>query len=225
MMVIESLLTLGLGALMTIDAFLLQRIIIVVQQQDWAQFQTLLLIVILFVCIQAGVYFCRQYYTEHVANTSLRSLRESMVGRIAARPLAQASRNTSELLFSTLTSQLDQIKTNLIDVVLYGIMLLSQASFALIAILTLNPTLALVALALCVPMMLVPLLFRPRIEEARATVVNATNVLNSVIGDSLRGMVDWRVAGREHQIRSWLRSPSTISSVMCSSSASGWQEA
>lgn len=196
-----AVLTTVLGALISADAFVLQWLIDAVQRQDWRRFGINAALTVGVIIIQALVYWRRQTHTERLAYLMLGRLRERLFAATAAMPVPRLARADSDRLFSQLTTQLDQVKANLIDVLLYGAALVAQTLFAVAGILVINPVLGACALVLCIPMALVPVLSKRHIETARGRLVDAQNDLNGELGDLLRGAVDWRLMHRETQVR------------------------
>ena len=196
-----AVLTITLGALISADAFVLQWLIDAVQRQDWRRFGWNAALTVGVIVVQALVYWRRQTHTERLAYLMLGRLRERLFAATASMPIPRLARSDSDRLFSQLTTQLDQVKANLIDVLLYGAALVAQTLFAVVGILVINPVLGTCALVLCTPMALVPVLSKRHIETARGRLIDAQNDLNGELGDLLRGAVDWRLMHREPQVR------------------------
>lgn len=197
-------LTVVLGALISADAFVLQWLIDAVQRQDWDRFGWCVALAATVIALQALVYWWRQTYTERMAYLMLDRLRERLFARLTRVPLNRLGSLSADRLFSQFTAQLEQVKAGLIDVLLYGAALVVQTVFAVTAIMVINPVLGACALVLCVPMALVPVLSKRRVESAREGLVGAQNDLNGELGDLLHGMADWRLMDRAPQTRARL---------------------
>lgn len=195
-----AILTIVLAAFMTGDALLLQELIASVEASDWSRFAIMSVVILAYIPVQAGFYFWRQSFAEHVANLLLNDMRADMFHRVCRIPMAQYTRTGSDKYLSNLTVQLDGVKANLIDVAIWGGYLVCQLVFAVITILAINPVLGLCALVLCIPPALVPILMKRPVERARHRLVDATDEMNQTTGDLLRGMADWRLAGRSREI-------------------------
>ena len=202
-LILFSILSVLLGALISADAFVLQWLISVVQARQWHNFVVCVTVVCLVVLVQTAVYGGRQVYTERLSYLIMNHLREDIFGKLIRIPIFQIKQLSTDKLFSQLTTQLEQIKANLIDVVLYGFVLVFQVIFASVSVLVINPILGMCALLLCIPMALVPILTKQKVEAARSSMIDAQNSLNGDLGDLLHGIVDWRLMHRESKIQAW----------------------
>lgn len=196
-------LSIVLGALISADAFVLQWLIDAVQNGEWARFRLCAVLAVVILVVQSVVYWGRQTYSERMSYLMLGRLRQRMFDGISAMPLTRMKDLSADRLFSQMTSQLEQVKADLIDVLLYGTVLASQVAFAVVSILAINPVLGAFALLLCLPMALVPVASKRRVRDARNALVDAQNELNDGMGDLLRGMPDWRLMRRERLVRAY----------------------
>ncbi|MFT8705184.1 MAG: ABC transporter ATP-binding protein [Bifidobacterium sp.] len=188
-----------LAAFVVGDSFVVKAIIASVEASDWSRFRLIAMFAVVYAIAHGGVYLWQQLFTEHFANAVVAQLRERLFHRVAAMPLKDAVDTSPDLYFSTLTAQIDSVKRDLIDVVLWGAYLLFQLVFSVVAVLAINPTLGVVALLLCVPMSLVPVVSKRFVVKARTRVAAGVDALNTVTGDLLHGVSDWRLAGRSVQ--------------------------
>lgn len=214
-------LTVVLGMLISADAFVLQALIRAVEDGGRRRFAVCAAAAVAVVAVEALVYWRRQSCTERLARRLLAELRSRVFLRLDDVPLSGLAGIDADRLLSQMTAQLGQIKADLIDVGLYGLILASQVAFAIAAIMAISPLLGMCALVLCVPMALVPIAARSRVERARGGLVEAENDLNARLGDLLRGLADWRLFGRGRQVvqrfarcnESWLQRAETDAAV------------
>lgn len=101
---------------------------------------------------------------------------------------------------SNLTVQVDLIKLNVIDVALWGSYLLCQLVCATVTILFINLVLGLIAIILCLPLSISPILSKKAVERARNLLVHSTNDLNESSSDLLHGLVDRTTQGAERSV-------------------------
>lgn len=185
---------------MTGDAILLQTLIEAVQTSRWSRFWVLASAIALYLPVQAIVYFARQARAEEYANLLTRQVREDLFDRLGAIRLSHFTREGADKYLSNLTVQVDSIKLNVIDVALWGSYLLCQLVCATATILFINPVLGLIAIILCLPLSVSPILSKKAVERARNLLVHSTNNLNESSSDLLHGLVDWRIHGAERSV-------------------------
>lgn len=115
--------------------------------------------------MQAIVYFARQARAEEYANLLTRQVREDLFDRLGAIRLSHFTREGADKYLSNLTVQVDSIKLNVIDVALWGSYLLCQLVCATATILFINPVLGLIAIILCLPLSVSPILSKKAVER------------------------------------------------------------
>lgn len=182
------------------DSFVIQAIISSVEASDWRRFGILSTFAVMYAIMHGLLYLWQNIYSERLSNAVTAQMRDTLFRRIERMPLQAAADTPADLYFSTLTTQLDSVKRDLVDVLLWGTYLMMQLLFSVIAVLAINPTLGGVALLLCIPMSLVPVISKRFVIRARNAMTGSADELNTVTGDLLHGIVDWRLTGKERNV-------------------------
>lgn len=108
-----------LAAAVVGDSFVIQAIISSVEASDWRRFGIISTFAVLYAIMHGLLYLWQNIYAERLSNAVTAQMRDTLFGRIERMPLQDAADTSADLYFSTLTTQLDSIKRDLVDVVLW----------------------------------------------------------------------------------------------------------
>lgn len=145
-------------------------------------------------------HYVRQYSAAMLSTVLVNRLRLHLMRSVSAAPLNKVLEKTPEYYFSQATSQLEQAKSSYYDTILWGVYLLTQLIVAILVGFTINPTMAVVTILLCIPLSLIPIVSRKIIARATGKLVEATNQLNESTGDLLHGTRDWKTYREQKSI-------------------------
>lgn len=175
------------------DSFIIQMLMDAVQRSQWNRFGWLCALSVVWIVLHVFAFFYRSTDADKLANAMIADLRNDLIDRLDGSVLVKASDN-ADLLYSQFASQLEVVKRDYLDTLLWALYLLCQLALSVVAVVWLNPVLAAVALVLCIPMAFVPVLAKRVVERARRRLSSSVDELNDATGDVLHGLVDWRLA-------------------------------
>ena len=188
-------LTLVLAVSSVLESVLIKYLSDAVITDDRKLFLLMFLAVPVYLIVDTFFHYACQYRAALAGVQIQNNLRAELFRRIGLSPVARLTGRSSEYYFSQFTSQLENIKTNYIDVIFWGGYLATQLILAIVAAFILNPFMACAVLALSLPVGLMPMLTRKRIGAVTKVYASRTDALNEVSGDALRSALGWKILG------------------------------
>lgn len=188
-------LTFVLAVSSVLESVLIKYLSDAVITDDRKLFLLMFLAVPVYLIVDTFFRYARQYRAALAGVQIQNNLRAELFRRIGLSPVARLTGRSSEYYFSQFTSQLENIKTNYVDVIFWGGYLATQLILAIVAAFILNPFMACAVLALSLPVGLMPMLTRKRIGAVTKVYASRTDALNEVSGDALRSALGWKILG------------------------------
>jgi len=189
------MLTLVLAVSSVLESVLIKYLSDAVIMGDRKLFLLMFLAVPVYLIVDTFFHYARQYRAALAGVQIQNNLRAELFRRIGLSPVELLTGRSSEYYFSQFTSQLENIKTNYINVIFWGGYLATQLILAIVAAFILNPFMACAILALSLPVGLMPMLTRKRIGAVTKVYASRTDALNEVSGDTLRSALGWKILG------------------------------
>lgn len=158
--------------------------------------------VLLFILLQTAMYFAHQYYGAKINKEVINEIRISIIEKMNQMSLKELSNQSMNEYVTKLLSLLSLIETELLGSITWGIYLLFQFIGATIAAIYINGMLALATFALSIPIILIPIWFSKKIQQAKRTVIESIEDNNNQILDLLLGIIDWKLFNSGDNIQS-----------------------
>jgi len=133
------MLTLVLAVSSVLESVLIKYLSDAVIADDRKLFLLMLLAVPVYLIVDTFFHYARQYRAALAGVQIQNNLRAELFRRIGLSPVARLTGRSSEYYFSQFTSQLENIKTNYINVIFWGGYLATQLILAIVAAFILNP--------------------------------------------------------------------------------------
>ena len=187
-----SILTFLLAIIMVAEAYLMQFIVDATQVQDvWGYIQIIGWILV-FLAVQTALYYAQQYLTAKLSKESIYLYRLRLFEHLSGLPLYEVVQDKREKVLATLTSQLDLLEHRYFYTIYWGGYLICQLIVAIIVSLWFNPLIALLAILLSLPNLLVALKFKQQLEQNQMGLMNELGQAVGTIKDVVDGISDWQ---------------------------------
>lgn len=193
--------TIILSLLMISEAFILEIIIKVAKSKSYDTFFLITLIVIVFIVSQAIVYFYQQFLTQKLSNKAIALYRKDIFEKLSERPLEQLSTDSKGMFLASLTNQTDLISQNYFYVIFWGGYLFCQFILSVIVAFYVNPTIAIAALLLSLPNLLIAIFFKKKLEKRQKILIDAVNDYTSDVKDLIDGIIEWKIYSNNESIK------------------------
>lgn len=192
---IFAILSLLLAIITVSDALVLQFIISNVRDANRIPYYVIVLSVIFFILIQGIVYYFQQFNSEYLAKKAVNLYRGIVFKRITNQRISVFDKQNPSNYVSLMTAQMDNLDENYFYAIFWAFYLVIQFIVACVVALVINPTMAAIAIVLCIPNVLLPLIFRRSLENTKLKTIKQTDAYVTKISDYLFGFADWKING------------------------------
>lgn len=194
------ILSIILAVISVSNALILQLITDSATKANSLSYPVLVLVVVVYIGLNAIFYYFQQYNSEFLAKKSINLYRNIVFKRIANQRVSAFENADKGNYISTMTSQMDKLEQNYFTAIYWGGYLLIQFIVACAVAVFINPLMALFAILLSIPNIFLPLFFKKILEKTTINTIKATNTYVSKITDYLNGFIDWKINGNHKLI-------------------------
>ncbi|MGT2926783.1 ABC transporter transmembrane domain-containing protein [Streptococcus cuniculipharyngis] len=194
------LFTLALAIIMTGEAFIFEYIIRVASQKSWADYLLMLVIVLVFLLSQTVIYYLQQALTEKLSKLATARYKERFFQKMSQKPLLDLQKEGKGNWISSLTLQMELLQQSYFYTIFWAGYLVCQLLVATVMAFWLNPLIALMALLLTLPNLLIAILGRQRLEQHQGQLTIANNVYVRQTSDLIEGLEEWKVGQGQEQV-------------------------
>ena len=188
-----AILSVLLATITVSDALVLQFIINNVRNTNKIPYYVLVLSVIVFILIEGFVYYFQQFNSEYLAKKAINLYRGIVFKRITSQPISTFNAKSPSNYVSLMTAQMDNLDENYFAAIFWAFYLVIQFIVACVIALIINPAMAGIAIILCIPNLLLPLIFRKSLESSKIATIRQTDSYVAKISDYLFGFADWKI--------------------------------
>lgn len=190
-----AILSLVLAVITVSDALVLQFIINNVKDSSKIPYYVIVISVMVFILLEGFAYYFQQFNSEYLAKKAVNLYRGIVFRRITAQRISTFDNHTPSKYVSLMTAQMDNLDENYFAAIFWAFYLIIQFIVACVIALAVNPTMAIIAIILSIPNLLLPLIFRKVLENTKIKTIKQTDLYIAKISDYLFGFADWKING------------------------------
>ncbi|PXY86103.1 ATP-binding cassette domain-containing protein [Lactobacillus melliventris] len=191
--IVYLILTIILALLMVSNSLVLKYIMDVASSKGLNKYVSLVINVLLFILVQSLAYYLQQLNSQYLAKEAVSVYRNVVFKRLSQQRLIKLNSNESGQYISLLTSQMDNLGQNYFYTFFWGLYLLIQFFAASLLSWIINPVMAVFAIILSIPNILIPIIFRKKLQLKKSNTIAATNNYVNKTNDLFSGLTDWKV--------------------------------
>ena len=191
--IVYLILTIILALLMVSNSLVLKYIMDVASSKGLNKYVSLVINVLLFILVQSLAYYLQQLNSQYLAKEAVSVYRNVIFKRLSQQRLIKLNSNESGQYISLLTSQMDNLGQNYFYTFFWGLYLLIQFFAASLLSWIINPVMAVFAIILSIPNILIPIIFRKKLQLKKSNTIAATNNYVNKTNDLFSGLTDWKV--------------------------------
>ncbi len=203
-LIIYGILTMSLAGLIVANSFVLNLLTDIATSYKNINYFLVVVGILMFIFIQSLVYYFQQFLADKYSKLLKTDLKNRYLNEYIDSSLCEFNKKGSSYYLAQLTSNLDLVEENYFKVLFWGGYLVTQFIFALVAACFINPMLALLSVILSIPSILVPIIFKNKIEASSRDVVHAVENNTTLLNDLLQGTQSWKLAISEERIKNQL---------------------
>lgn len=200
-LIVYCILTILLAGLIVANSFVLNLLTDIATSYKDINYFLVVLGILMFIFIQSLVYYFQQFLADKYSKLLKTDLKNRYLNEYIDSSLCEINKKGSSYYLAQLTSNLDLVEENYFKVLFWGGYLVTQFIFALVAACFINPILALLSVILSIPSILVPIVFKNKIEASSRDVVHAVGNNTVLLNDLLQGTQSWKLAISEETIK------------------------